>query len=585
MARILAVTESGVKAEIGLAFRRRQREEGRVTFRLMRFLFSVFTMALALLAAGCSGDPISAREGAERKILLVNNSDDPRWLDLHRCNSVIENNVMLAIFEGLLVEGKDNERIPDPGVAERWESNEDKSVWTFYLRKDAKWSDGVALTAEDFLWSWRRLLNPKLAAEYSNMLFLVKNGREVYEETVPPEQLGAVAKDAHTLEVTLTGPTPHFPLILCHTIWCPVPRHCIEKYGDPVNALNPWTDADKMVTNGPFRMKRYLFRQYLEVEKNPHYWDAGTVKLAGIRFYPITSDQTEDRLFRRGQLHITYKAPVDKVSAYLRDHKDVVKNDPNLAVRFMRVNTTRPPLNDVRVRRALGLALNRTDIVENVLRANQRPATGVTPPMDGYDAVKGFTFDATEAARLLAEAGFPGGKGWPEGKVRLHIADSETSKQMAEAVQAMWKKHLGIHIPIRMEDYNAYLNSQQHMDYEISEAGWNADYYDPATFIDMWVTGGGNNKTGWGNKQFDQYLTDAGQATDAGARLALLRKAEELLLAEAPVLPNYWYTRTRLVHPSVVGWQVRLLDDRMWKYFDLISPPPSCSMDAELNRN
>ena len=152
-------------------------------------------------------------------------------------------------------------------------------------------------------------------------------------------------------------------------------------------------------------------------------------------------------------------------------------------------------------------------------------------------------------------------------------------------MQAMWQKNLGIRIPIRMEDYNSYLSSQQHMDYDISDAGWNADYYDPATFIDMWLTDGGNNRTGWSNPAFDKLLEESGQCTDAASRLATLRKAEALLLSEAPVLPYYYYTRTRMIHPSVVGWTKRLLDDRMWKYFDLRYPPPPSSMDSELRRD
>ena len=551
----------------------------------MRPSLAALLCALALsLFAGCSGESLDAASAAQRKILLVNNKDDPRWLDLHRTNSVVENNIMLAIHEGLVVEGKDNERFPDPGIAARWESNPDKSVWTFHLRQNARWSDGQPITPDDFIWSWQRLLNPKLAAEYSGMLFLLKNGREVFEGKVPPDQLGVRKPSDHTLELTLTGPTPHFLQILCHSIWCPLARHCIEKHGDPLSALNPWTDDDKMVTSGPFRMKKYLFRRYLEVEKNPHYWDASTVQLAGIRFYPITSEQTEDRLFRRGQLHITYNVPLDKAPAYLRNHRDITVNDANLAVRFYRINVKRKPFDDVRVRRALGLAIDRQSLVDNVLRENQRPAHGVVPPMDGYDEVKGFSFNVTEAQRLLAEAGFPGGQGWPT-QVKLHIADSERAIQVAEAMQAMWQKHLGIRIPIRMEDYNSYLSSQQHMDYDISDAGWNADYYDPATFIDMWITDGGNNRTGWGNPAFDQLLEAAGQCTDASERLATLRKAEELLLSEAPVLPYYYYTRTRMIHPAVVGWQKRLLDDRMWKYFDLRSPPPASSMDSEILRN
>ncbi len=555
---------------------------------LLSRCLSLLACGSLLLLAGCGGDPINAREGAKRKILLVNNKDDPRWLDLQRCNSVIEASVVLALSEGLVAEGRDDEKAAVPGVAETWEPDATKTVWTFHLRNNAKWSDGAPLTSRDFVWSWRRMLNPTLMAEYSQMLYLLKNGKELYEKKVPQEELGVKAIDDLTLQVTLTGPTPHFPQILCHTSWYPVPRHCIEKYagegGGITDATNPWTDEDKIVTNGPFRMKRYLFRQYLQVEKNPHYWDAATVKLDGIRFYPIDSDKTEERLFRRGQLHTTYNVPLSKIPFYLKEHPDVARNEPNLAVRFYRINTTRGPLKDARVRRALGLALDRQGIVDNILRANQKPAYGLVPAMSGYEPVVEFSYNVAEARRLFAEAGYPDGVGFPD-TLKLLIAKSEAETQVAEAVQAMWKKNLGISIQIRQQDFNTYLSSQQTMDYDISVAGWNADYYDAATFVDMWITNGGNNRTGWSNPAFDKLIDEAGQCTDAEKRISVLREAEAMMLKEAPIIPSYFYTRTRLIHPAVIGWKVRLLDDRLWKYFDLASPIPASSMDDEIARD
>lgn len=550
---------------------------------LQSFLIAI-TCAIALPGVSCSGDPVSAREGARRKIFLVNNKDDPRFLDLHRCNSTVEHQVMLALFEGLVTEGRNNDREQEPGMAERWETNADKSVWTFHIRKNAVWSDGAPFTARDFVWSWRRMLLRELGAEYSNMLFLLKNGEAVYNKTLPAESLGVRAIDDFTLEVTLVGPTPHFLSILCHTSWWPVPQHTIEKWGSIQDVMNPWTDDDKMVSNGPFKLKRYLFRQYLEVERNPRYWDNAAVKLDGVRFYPIDSDQTEEKLFRRGQLHATYNVPLDKIPGYLRDHPDVVKNYTNLAVRFYRVNTTRGPFKDARVRRALGMALDRQSMIDNILRANQKPATGIVPPMEGYEGPKEFRFDPAEAKRLMAEAGYPDGRGWPD-KMKLLIAKSEADMQLAEAVQAMWRKHLGISIGINSIDFNTYLTAQQTMDYDISVAGWNADYYDPATFIDMWITNGGNNETGWSNAAFDKLVADATQCPDAVRRFDILREAEALVLKEAPFLPIYFYTRTRLIHPAVKRWDARLLDNRPWKFMELLYPPPPCSMDDELARD
>ena len=557
----------------------------------MRLLIALLAV-LPLLLAACSGDAVNAKEGAARKIFLVNNKSDPAYLDLQRSNSVGDHQIQLALSEGLVAESRATDREVEPGVAERWEANADNSVWTFHLRKNAKWSDGVPLTAQDFVWSYRRMLQKELGAEYSIMLSEnLKGGREYYDrEGTPAEKMaaengpGVRAVDAHTLELTLVGPTPHFPSVLCHTSWWPVPRHAIEKHGGILDVMNPWTEPANMVSNGPFKLKEFRFRQYLEVERNPHYWDAATVKLDGVRFYPITQSGTEEKLFRRGQLHATYATPLNKIPGYLAEHPDVVKNYGNCATWFLRINITRGPLADARVRRALGFAFDRQSLIDNVLRANETPAFGIVPPLEGYDAAKEFRFDPAEAQRLLAEAGFPGGKGFPA-NLNLLIMDTESANMVAETAQAMWTEHLGIKIEIFRQTFNVYNKAQTEMNYDLAFAGWNADYYDPVTFIDMWLSGAGNNRTGWASAAFDQLVADAQQCADGARRLRILREAENVLLKDAPVLPLFYGTRTRLIHPAVKEWQPRLLDNRLWKYMDLISPPPACSMDDELARD
>lgn len=550
------------------------------------FSMRLFPVLCAVLAAvgltGCGSGTMDAKEGAERKILLVGNGADPRFMDLHLVNSVSEHHLMMALFEGLVAEDPVKDAEAEPGVAERWESNADKSVWTFHLRNNARWSDGVPVTAQDFVWSWRRMLTAALAAEYSQMLFALKNGREFYEQKVSAEEVGAKALDAHTLEVTLVGPTPHFILMLLHTSWWPVPRHTIEKYGDPLDRVNPWSQEGHMVGNGAFQLKRQLFRQVLEVEKNPQYWDAAKVKIDGIRFYPIDSDSTEERLFRKGMLHVTQIVPLDKIPAYRRDHPGIFKQDPNTAVYFYRINTERPALKDPRVRQALAYALDRDSIVRNVTRAGQQPAGGLVPAMEGYAAAELFKFDPEKARGLLAAAGFPGGKGFP--KFEILINTSEAHRAIAEVVQQMWQQHLGISIGILNQDFGVYLDSMSRIDYDIMRGGWNADYLDPATFIDMWTTGNGNNNTHWSNAEFDRLVAAATQEGDGAKRFALLHQAEELVLAEVPAIPIYFYTRSRLVHPAVKEWHPKLLDNHPWKHFELISPPPASSMDSFWNR-
>lgn len=550
---------------------------------LRRLVFALLAAIPALLTASCGPGALSAKEGAERKILLVNNSSDPRFLDLHLMNSVPEHHLMVALFEGLVAEHLDDDSQAEPGVAERWEPNEDKSRWTFYLRDNAKWSDGAPITAEDFVWSWRRILTRKLGAEYAQMLFALKNGREFYKGTAKAEDLGVKAVNPRVLEVELVGPTPHFPLMLQHCSWWPVPRHVIEKHGDPFDPGNRWWQPENLVSNGPFKLKDYRFRQVLEVERNPHYWDAANVKLNGIRFFPIDSDQTEERLFRRGRLHIGYTLPPSRIEYFQKNHPDLFKREVAASTEFYRFNTTRAPFTDKRVRQALSLAIDRKMLVEGVTRGGQIPATGIVPPMTGYTPPPGVAFNPAEAKRLLAEAGFPDGRGWPEG-LNILVSASELAARVAEAIQSMWRTHLGIHVGILQQEFTVYLSSQQAMDYDVCRAGWMADFFDPVTFIDMWMTGNGNNNTGWSNAEFDALVNEAARTGDPAKRMEILRRAEALMLEEAPIAPLFYRSHNYLTHNAVTGYFPKLLDNHPWKHVDLIFPPPPSSMDNEWYR-
>ena len=544
----------------------------------LRLLFLLCSVLATAGLTGCGSGTMDAKEGAEQKILLVGNGADPRFMDLHLINSVAEHHLMLALFEGLVAEHVSKDSDVEPGMADQWEANEDKSVWTFHIRSDARWSDGVPFTADDFVWSWRRMLTADLAAEYSQMLFALKNGREFYEKKMSAEEVGVKAIDPRTLQVTLVGPTPHFLLMLLHTAWWPVPRHVIEKFGDPLDRVNPWSQEGNMVSNGAFQLKRNQFRQVVEVEKNPHYWDAANVKLNGIRFYPLDSDSTEERLFRRGMLHQTQTVPLDKIPGYRQSHPDIYKQDANTAIYFYRINVERPALKDVRVRQALALAIDRHSIVKNVTRAGQKPAGGMVPAMEGYPAADLMKFDPDRARTLLAEAGFPGGKDFP--KFEILINTSEAHRAIAEVVQQMWQQHLGISVGILNQDFGVYLDSMTRIDFDIMRGGWNADYLDPATFLDMWTTGNGNNNTHWSHAGFDGLIAAATKEGDAARRFSLLRQAEEIVLTELPAIPVYFYTRPRLVHPAVKEWHPKLLDNHAWKHYELVTPTPASTMES-----
>ncbi len=522
-------------------------------------------------------------KAAREKILLKGNGSEPRSLDPHLVQTTTEHHLMCALFEGLVDDHHSDDTQVTPGVAERWESFENGARWIFHLRTNAKWSDGVPLTAADFVQSYERQLSPTFGALYADMLYKLKNAEAFHRGKLADfSQVGVKALGPHTLELTLNGPMPYFPFVLTHFTWFPVPLHCISKYGseipgiqdepNPVQAgiesrFNLWTRPGKMVGNGAFHLKDWAFKDYVEVTRNPHYWDAAKVKLNGVKFVVVTDLATEDRLFRNGRLHVTETLPLPRIAHYQKSAPSILQLRPYLGSYFFRLNVKEGPLGDPRVRRALNLAVDRESLVNKTLHAAHSPAETFIPPMAGYPMRPTLKFDPTEAKRLLAEAGFPEGKGMP--KLSIHVNDSESHVLIAEALQNAWKTQLGLDFSIRQESSSVFYDTQQRLDYQISRAGWIADFVEPISFLDMWTTGNANNNTGWGSEKYDQLIRDSYTEPTTEARLAILQKAEDILMTELPIVPIYWYRRPFLLHPAVKGWDNKVLDNHPLKYVDL----------------
>lgn len=371
-------------------------------------------------------------------------------------------------------------------------------------------------------------------------------------------RVGVEALDDFTLRLTLRGPTPYFPQLLKHYTWFPVPKHVVLKHGTMTQKGNRWAKFGNFVSNGPFQLKSWRINDHLEVERNPHYWNAAAVTLNGVRFLPINNSYTEARMFRNGQLHQTYSAPPEMVDLMERENPEILRQEPYVGTMFYRCNTTREPLNDPRVRRALNLAIQQSDLCEKVMRGFL-PASGMTPPMDGYETPNVVSHDPEQARRLLAEAGFPGGKGFP--RMKILIASRETAATMAQAVQAMWRQELGIETEIENKEWTAYLAAMQGLDYDFAASGWIGDYLDPLTFLEMWTTGNGNNMTGWSNAEFEELLKQSHQEADPAKRYAILNQAERILLEDSPTLLIAWYARNYFLDPAVEGWYPLLLDN------------------------
>lgn len=538
-------------------------------FRLDPIRMGLAAAASLFFLAGCDGEDV-VTEATRNKVLLLGNGGEPKSLDPQLVQSVGDSNIMRALFEGLVTYHVSEDAVAEPGVAERWESNEDFSVWTFHLRENARWSNGDPVTAQDFAWSYHRVLSPDLASPYASMLFFLK-GAEAFNkgETDDFSTVGVRVIDDHILELSLIGPTDYFPEVLKHTTWLPVHRPTIEKFGSMTDRFTDWQRPGNHVGNGPFQLKSWRINFAVEVEKNPHYWDADTVSLNRIVFKPMPSEYTEERAFRDGQLHYTYTVPTNLIEWY-RDHRpEYLHEEPYAGVYFYRFNVTRPPVDNVLVRRALALAIDRRAIVENVTLGGQQPARAFTPPFEGvYDPPDRLRFDPEKARELLAEAGYPNGEGFPGFEILINTLESHRS--VAEAVQAMWRRHLNItNVAINNQEWKVFQSTLHSLNYEVARSGWIGDYVYPTTFLTMWQTDDTNNETGWSNAEYDRLIQEAMTTGDPEQRRAKLFAAEEILLTELPIVPLYWYTRVYLLRPNVKNWNPLLLDNRPYKRIEL----------------
>jgi oligopeptide transport system substrate-binding protein len=503
-------------------------------------------------------------------ILLLGNGTEPASLDPQIATGVTESNIIVCLFEGLVIPHQSDDDGVEPGVAERWESNDDASEWTFFLRDNARWSNGDPVTAHDFVWAYQRMLTPALGADYANMMYVIDQAEEFHTGKLDDfGEVGVTALDDHTLKLRLVGPTPHFPYMLQHKVFLPVHPPTILAHGEKTSRVSRWIRPGNMVSNGPFQLKTWRFRDVIEVERNPYYWDADVVGLNEIHFFSIEQATTEERAFRDGLLHYGYTIPLERMKFYQDENKlgkaPEFQIHPYFGTYFYRFNVTRPPFDDLRVRQALSMAIDRQAIIDNIMRGGQQPAWSIAPPMENlYEPPKGTEFNVEKARELLAEAGFPNGEGFPSASILINT--SEAHRVVAEAIQAMWQTHLGIRVGITNQDWQVYLATQSNLEYDISRAGWIGDYLDPVSFLDMWTTGNGMNQTGWSNEEFDALIQAATREGDADARLDILRQAETLMMSEAPIAPIYIYTRTLLLDPRVRGWDPKLLDTRPMKH-------------------
>ena len=518
-------------------------------------------MALAL--AGCARRETPAEEGIRTQTLLVGNAAEPADLDPHIMIAFTDSHVAYSLFEGLTqLDGKTSE--PRPAAAERWDVSPDGLVYTFHLRPGMRWSNGDPLTAGDFVYSFHRILSPALGAQYSYMLWPIKNAEAFNSGKLTDfSQVGVKATDDATLRVTLERPTPYLPSIASHTTWLPVRQPVIEKFGKMDEKGTKWTRPGNLVGNGPFMLQEWIPNARITVVKNPAYWGAERVRLNRIEFFPFEKPDTEDLNYRAGQLHTTYGLPVSKIDTY-RSHTPVdLAVDPVLSTFYLFLNTTRPPFDNVKLRQALSHAIDRSALSRDVAKGVYPDAHSLTPPnCGGYTSRTQVSDDIDLARRLLSEAGYPGGKGLPS--IEVICYDTEVPLRMMEAIQSRWQRELGVHITIAQLEQKTLFQNGQDKNYSISFSGWIADYPDPNTFLGTMVTGGGNNWAGWSNKEFDRLIDQAANTADNPTRMELFQRSEALLLEEAPLIPIFYQNQVYAKSPAVRGWTTTVVGFHDW---------------------
>lgn len=522
-----------------------------------------WVVVAAVLATGCTRRETAVAAGNRDQIMYRGNASEPESLDPYLVRGAVEWTIVGGLFEGLVV--PDMATLdPRPGQAERWEITPDGLTYRFFLRRGVVWSDGTPLTARDFEYGARRMLAPRLGSAHpENNLFFVRGARDYQAgRNADWRNVGVRALDEFTLEIELARPTPFFLSALY--LFFPVPQAVVEKFAAMDERVNNWIRAGNLVSNGPFRLKAWKQSQGVVLERNPRYWDAAGVRLREVHFLPIESASTEENAFRTGQLHLTSAVPLSKWDAYAREQPEALQAVDDRGVYFYSLNVAKPPLNDRRVRQALALAVDRERLTRQVLKGGRQPAWHFTPPgTGGYTARARVGFNPEAAQALLGQAGFPGGAAFPS--VELLVDAREHHRVIAEAVQQMWRQHLGITVMLRQEETQVLNSSKRQMDFQMVRGSWNATtYQDPFYFLGAWQTHGLYNESKWSNAEFDRQI-GATWTNGPQAREAAFQRAEELFLADMPAIPLFFSTQVFLLSPSVKGWQPRPFADRRLK--------------------
>jgi len=506
----------------------------------------------------------TGRELAERQVLHLGNGVEIQTLDPARNEDVSGSNVLRDVYEGLVAEAPNGD--PEPGAAESWSVSGDGKTYVFALRRNARWSNGDPVTANDFLYGFRRAADPKTLSPYTFILSPIVNADEIGAGHLPPEQLGVRALDDYTLEIELANATPYFLGLLSHSTTYPVHRASLEKYG------SKFTRPGHLVGNGPFRLEEWVVQSHIKLVRNPYYWDDAHTRLDAIYFYPTESVPAELERYRANDLDYAYDLPNTQIRWIKERMPEELVIAPYLGSYFFGFNTTKPPFKDnPKLRRALSLAIDRNVIAEQILGAGQIPSYGWVPPVHHYQSQQMVEASWTqsereaEAKRLYAEAGYS-----EDNPLRTEIMfnTNEDHRRISVAIAAMWKSVLGVEATLSNQEWKVFIDTRnQKVQTQVFRHGWIGDYNDAFTFAEILRSTAGQNDMGYANPEYDALLDAAQAELDLDRRAALLEQAERVMLADMPIIPLYYYVSKHVIKPWMQGHVDNVMDHDLHKRF------------------
>ena len=564
----------------------------------MKKALSLVLVAVFLVSLSGGLSVIPSAKAAVAQEVTYNLGAEPPGIDPGVTIGVPESTVEMQVFDGLT--RLDSKNVPQPAIAKSWTISKDGKTYIFTLR-DAYWTNGTPVTAYDFEYAWKRVLSPELAAQYATQLYYVyggeafntsiKVGTKYYAQAVdakgnpvmktvggkqvaqpnmakpidPSKNVGVKALNAKTLKVYLQSPTAYFLALTAFNTLYPVCKAV-------VSTNDKWaSDVKTYVTNGPFKLTQWSHNDKMVFVKNPTYWDKNNVKLTKVTFLMVEDSSTALSMYESGQLDSAVTVPSSELPKLVASGD--VKILPMLATYLYMFNTTKKPFNDVRVRKALTLAINRDQITKSITKGGETPALGMVSngipdalPGSDFRTVGGSYYkdnDIATAKALLAQAGYPNGKGFPA--FTLLFNTSDLHKSIAEAVQQMWKKNLGITCSLGSEEWGVYLADEASLNYDVVRRSPTADYADPNTYLELFVTGNGRNMTGYSNKAYDALIAKEKATVDPKARMAVLHAAEKILMTDMPIAPVYFYTNPVLLSKHIKNFYESSLGIVDWK--------------------